>query len=463
MNGSSGKASLKVWGNPENSKVVIYIDRQAYDAIFRHGAVNPKREVVGILLGNVSEESTDRYRVDIVGIVKSDFAPGNQTQAQFTHEVWLQLVESAQREYPSQKVVGWYHTHPGFGAFMSDDDVNSHRVAFSHPWHVAAVCDPIKNELCFFGWDGPEIKAIQGFYTYEIPVKKPEPLARPERVAPQSNMPALLIPVLAIFLVLFTVLGLTFTVWLPGEQKKEESSAPAMISSLSVSKDFIFWGTTMDTIPVQLSFTGEGNISWQLLSNPSWIKLEVDGIPIENKVLQSINASNPVTINVTPLRTGLEPGDYQGEITFSYGNSGELKVPTFMAVAAPVQPPTAPLPTPTFQIISVKDTGGDNIIKGNDTISVWVRNIGDVEGKAEVTVDEVPITFSDPAWEIIDLPPARLIPAKGEPIEFMFRLEPKKKRSGAVSNFIFKVWIIDDSGKRNNTEDDSYEQEFKQP
>jgi proteasome lid subunit RPN8/RPN11 len=221
MNRSGGKASLRVWGSPENSKVVIYIDKQAYDDIHRHGAANHQREVVGILLGNASEDSTGKYRVDIVGIVKSDSAPGNRTQAQFTHEVWLQLVESAQRNYPNQKVVGWYHTHPGFGAFMSDDDVNSHRLAFSHPWHVAAVCDPIKNELCFFGWDGSEIKAIKGFYTYEVPVKEPEPLPRPERMTPsQRKIPAFLIPVLALFLALFTIVGLALTVWLPGDQRK---------------------------------------------------------------------------------------------------------------------------------------------------------------------------------------------------------------------------------------------------
>jgi proteasome lid subunit RPN8/RPN11 len=221
MNRSGGKASLRVWGSPEDNKVVIYIDKQAYDAIHRHGAANPQREVVGILLGNVSEDSTGKYRVDVVGIVKSESAPGNQTQAQFTHQVWLQLVESAQRNYPNQKVVGWYHTHPGFGAFMSDDDVNSHRLAFSHPWHVAAVCDPIKNELCFFGWDGSEIKAIKGFYTYEVPVKEPKLLPHPERMAPsQRKIPAFLIPVLVLFLALFTIVGLALTVWLPGDQKK---------------------------------------------------------------------------------------------------------------------------------------------------------------------------------------------------------------------------------------------------
>jgi proteasome lid subunit RPN8/RPN11 len=212
MNESGGRANLKVWGSPEDNRVVIYIDKRAYNAIQHHGAANPQREVVGILMGSVSEDSSGKYRVDIVGIVKSQSAPGNQTQAQFTNQVWLELVGIAQREYPNQKVVGWYHTHPGFGAFLSGDDASSHKVAFSHPWHVAAVCDPIKGELCFFGWDGSELKAIKGFYTYEVPVKKPEPLPRPEKMAPSPSWnPAFLIPVLILFLAAFVTVGVFLT------------------------------------------------------------------------------------------------------------------------------------------------------------------------------------------------------------------------------------------------------------
>ncbi|OGN92106.1 MAG: hypothetical protein A2Z75_01300 [Chloroflexi bacterium RBG_13_50_10] len=277
----------------------------------------------------------------------------------------------------------------------------------------------------------------------------------------QRNLPALLIPVLSIFLVLFTILGLTFTLWLPGGQKKAENPTPSILYS---APDFLFLRTT-NTAPLQLSFKGSGNISWQLLANPSWVKLELDGKQLEIGMPQTINADSPITIDVTPVRNGLEPAVYLDSIVFGYGDKSELKVPTFMAVPEPpVQLPAPSVPaTPSFQIVSVKDTGGDNVIKANDTISVTVRNTGDVEDTAKVTVDEIPLNFSEPAWEITEPPPARLVAANNEPVEFIFRLELKKKRAGAVSNFIFKVWSLDDSGKQNNTEDDRYEQEFKQP
>ena len=228
MNQASGKSNLKAWGSPEDGKVIVYIKKEAYDAIYSHGVANPHREVAGILLGNVSTDRAGRYQVDIVGAPGAESAHGNQTQVQFADEVWRELVESAQRDYPNQKVVGWYHTHPGFGVFLSDDDVSSHRVAFSHPWHVAAVCDPIRNEFCFFGWDGPEIKAIRGFYTYEVPTRKAQPARRREPEPPQRDRALVFLIPSLVLMVSFFVLG---GIWLIGRNGEpaspgEQAAAP---------------------------------------------------------------------------------------------------------------------------------------------------------------------------------------------------------------------------------------------
>jgi len=529
MNGSGGKASLRVWGSPEDSKVVIYIDKQAYDDIHRHGAANPQREIVGILLGNVSEDSTGKYRVDIVGIVKSESAPGNQTQAQFTHEVWLQLVESAQRNYPNQKVVGWYHTHPGFGAFMSDDDINSHRVAFSHPWHVAAVCDPIKNELCFFGWDGSEIKTIKGFYTYEVPVKEPKPLPRPERMAPShKKIPAFLIPVLVLFLALFTIVGLALTVWLPGDQRKisqppfkdfpaavvsfrneekgeiyhyyliqkngevwrhtlnkpepwdkekslpialkeiveqptasiqkdsgdtigvlkmqakdeagklwilstsisntgeitewqktEPSTTPPAGISLSISEKYLLFGTTKNTISLQLSFIGSGNLSWHISSESTGIKVDKES-----------GVGNAI-INVTVERSELIPGDHLDKIIFSYdGDKKTEEVLTFVSVVSVTEPVQK---MPSFSIISVKDENDDGkISREGEKVLVLIQNVGQSSGQAEVSIDPSEV------FAIVESPEAQEL-KPDEEFEFVFRLKPKTMRSGISENLVFKV------------------------
>lgn len=48
------------------------------------------------------------------------------------------------------KIVGWYHSHPGFTCFMSGTDIATHRTYFPRDFHVALVVDPINRDMKFF-------------------------------------------------------------------------------------------------------------------------------------------------------------------------------------------------------------------------------------------------------------------------------------------------------------------------
>jgi proteasome lid subunit RPN8/RPN11 len=49
--------------------------------------------------------------------------------------------------------VGWYHTHPGFGIFLSNMDLFIHRNFFPQKWHIALVLDPVNKKSGYFCWD----------------------------------------------------------------------------------------------------------------------------------------------------------------------------------------------------------------------------------------------------------------------------------------------------------------------
>jgi Predicted metal-dependent protease of the PAD1/JAB1 superfamily len=56
-----------------------------------------------------------------------------------------------EEEYDDKhSIVGWYHSHPGYGVFLSAIDIKSHMTFFNHPLHVALVVDPIKKRYGFF-------------------------------------------------------------------------------------------------------------------------------------------------------------------------------------------------------------------------------------------------------------------------------------------------------------------------
>ena len=47
-------------------------------------------------------------------------------------------------EHSEERIVGWYHTHPGFGIFLSGMDLFIQDHFFNLPWQVAFVYDPLR-------------------------------------------------------------------------------------------------------------------------------------------------------------------------------------------------------------------------------------------------------------------------------------------------------------------------------
>jgi hypothetical protein len=56
--------------------------------------------------------------------------------------------------------MGWYHSHPGFGVFLSDHDTFIHKNFFSSALQVAWVYDPHSDEEGCFGWSGERLERV---------------------------------------------------------------------------------------------------------------------------------------------------------------------------------------------------------------------------------------------------------------------------------------------------------------
>ena len=55
-------------------------------------------------------------------------------------------------------VIGWYHSHPGFGCYMSDVDVKTHKEIFGGRTGFSAVLDPSDETLMVFVNEKGEIR-----------------------------------------------------------------------------------------------------------------------------------------------------------------------------------------------------------------------------------------------------------------------------------------------------------------
>jgi proteasome lid subunit RPN8/RPN11 len=144
-------------------QVWVIAHRAALAQIEAHAHSNLHSELGGALLGKAY-----RYQkivfvevMTAIPVVSDDHGPIHFT---FSADAWPKIQQDRNEHYPDLEIVGWFHTHPGLGVFYSSDDVVVHSAAFTLPWHVGLVIDPIRKEAAFFGWDQGKLAPLSGFY-----------------------------------------------------------------------------------------------------------------------------------------------------------------------------------------------------------------------------------------------------------------------------------------------------------
>lgn len=117
-----------------------------------HAFSETATEVGGVLIGTLTPDG-----VTITGFIPALKAAGAATHVTFTHDVWADVLDTVERDHPGEQIVGWYHTHPSFGLFLSEYDLFIHRNFFADPRMPALVIDPVAGEMGWFGWSGGDI------------------------------------------------------------------------------------------------------------------------------------------------------------------------------------------------------------------------------------------------------------------------------------------------------------------
>lgn len=136
--------------------VDILIDEPALRAAQAHALGNVDREVAGVLVGPRPEKQPDgRYLVHIIDAIIARHTVMHGASVTYTPESWRYVNDRLAERYPDETavMVGWYHTHPGFGIFLSGMDLFIHQNFFTQIWHVAFVLDPRARSSGFFCWD----------------------------------------------------------------------------------------------------------------------------------------------------------------------------------------------------------------------------------------------------------------------------------------------------------------------
>jgi proteasome lid subunit RPN8/RPN11 len=149
----------------EPSAPLFAVALDALQDMIGHGSVETNREVGGILVGRFVQTSRGALtRID--DIIIADSAEASLTHVTFTHDSWSRIHQQLDQRGDGGRIVGWYHTHPGFGPFLSGHDLFIQRNFFSDPRLLALVLDPVQWLVACFGWRDGEIVKTNGVYVF---------------------------------------------------------------------------------------------------------------------------------------------------------------------------------------------------------------------------------------------------------------------------------------------------------
>ncbi len=136
----------------------IRIAEEAFDRVVARGGEDTTREVGGVLVGRIARDAAGPHLL-VEATIDALHAEEKGTELTFTHATWDHIHREKDARFPEAKIVGWYHTHPGFGIFLSDRDAFIQKSFFDLPFQVALVYDPKSREHGVFAWrDGEPVR-----------------------------------------------------------------------------------------------------------------------------------------------------------------------------------------------------------------------------------------------------------------------------------------------------------------
>lgn len=99
-------------------------------------------EVMGLMLG----EFVDDYTVQVIDVFAMPQSGTTVSVESVDHVFQTKMLEMLKQTGRPESVVGWYHSHPGFGCWLSSVDINTQQSFESLTSRsVAVVVDPIQS------------------------------------------------------------------------------------------------------------------------------------------------------------------------------------------------------------------------------------------------------------------------------------------------------------------------------
>lgn len=154
---------------PVDGELAIFVDLDALLDMEIHALSDTSVELGGVMLGGQFEDDQGQPFVVVTDNLRAAHYEATKGSFKFTHDTWQQISRERD-EFPAElQMVGWYHTHPDWGVFLSGMDTFICDHFFNRPLDVALVIDPCRQDRGWFQWTagrGSTTRRTGGFYIF---------------------------------------------------------------------------------------------------------------------------------------------------------------------------------------------------------------------------------------------------------------------------------------------------------
>jgi len=140
-----------IHGQGKRNVVQVVIKRSVLEAIWEHGLSRTDVEVCGVLVGDCYQDERGPF-IYVEAMIQGEHSDSKVAQVTFTSETWNHIQQELDQHFSEKRILGWYHTHPGFGIFLSAMDMFIHENFFNQSDQLALVYDPISGDDGLFVW-----------------------------------------------------------------------------------------------------------------------------------------------------------------------------------------------------------------------------------------------------------------------------------------------------------------------
>ncbi|MFN2112955.1 MAG: Mov34/MPN/PAD-1 family protein [Anaerolineales bacterium] len=131
--------------------VTVFLTQKAYVRANVHAQSDLENEVGGWLIGvRRADQLTGEEYIVIERCLPALFTRQGSAYLTFTQDSQVAMFGIMEEKFPDKDLLGWYHTHPKMGVFLSSYDLFLHNHFFPHPWQVALVIEPHSSQAGFF-------------------------------------------------------------------------------------------------------------------------------------------------------------------------------------------------------------------------------------------------------------------------------------------------------------------------